>query len=109
MSEIDVSKMSQEELRQLRNRVVNEIYHLCPEKRQAYRDYQNAYQKKWREDHLQDEEYRKKHNERSREWLKKKYAEDEEYRERQKELARQRYYRRKERKQQELEQAQQTI
>jgi len=35
--------------------------------------------------------------------MKKKYAEDEEYRERQKELARQRYYRRKERKQQELE------
>jgi hypothetical protein len=54
--------------------------------------------KKWRENRFQDEEYRKQHNERSREWLKKKYAENEVYRERQKELARQRYYKRKEMK-----------
>jgi hypothetical protein len=56
---------------------------------------------------MKDDEYRKNYNEKTREWMKKKYAEDEGYKEKQKELARQRYYRRKERKQQELQQQQQ--
>lgn len=101
MSEIDISKLSKEDLRKLRNRVVNELYHLCPDKKEAYKKYQKTYQKKWRTEKMKDEEYRQKHNKATREYIKNRYAEDEEYRERQKELARQRYYRKKERQQQE--------
>jgi predicted methyltransferase len=67
MDALDVSKLSKDELRKIRNLVVNELYHMCPEKRDNY----NKYQREWRSERMKDDEYRMKHNETTREYLKK--------------------------------------